>query len=75
MQSVYEINFTIKRNNREHNFVTYLAAKNAAEARKQFSNIDRLGIRSDWETAHRFRIRVKRNDNVSPAVIGFTYAK
>lgn len=75
MQNVYEINFTIKRNNREHNFVTYLAAKNAAEARKQFNNIDRLGIRSDWETAHRFHIKVKRNNGVSPAVIGFTYAK
>ena len=75
MENVYEINFAIKRNNRDHNFVTYLTAKNAAEARKQFNNIERLGIRSDWETAHRFRIEIKRNNNASPAVIGFTYAK
>lgn len=75
MENVYEINFTIKRSNREHNFVTYLTAKNVAEARKQFNNIDRLGIRPEWETAHRFHIEVKRNNNVSPDQIGFTYAK
>ena len=75
MENVYEINFTIKRNNREHNFVTYLAAKNAAEARKQLNNIEWLGIRPDWETAHRFHIEIKRNNNVSPAQIGYTYAK
>ena len=74
MENIYEIKFIIRRNNRDNNFVTYLIAKNAKEARKQFDNIDRLGIRLDWETAHRFHIEVKRIDEVNPAKIGFTYA-
>ena len=32
-------------------------------------------VRPEWETAHRFHIEVKRNNNVSLDQIGFTYAK
>ena len=74
MERIYEIKFVIRRNNRDNKFVTYLIAKNAKEARKQFDNVDRLGIRSDWETAHRFHVEVKRIDEVNPAKIGFTYS-
>lgn len=75
MENVYEINFIIRRNNRDNKFVTYLVAKNAKEARKQFENAKWLGIRSDWESAHRFHIEVKRIKEINPAKIGFTYSK
>lgn len=75
MENIYEINFIIRRNNRDNKFVTYLMAKNAKEARNQFDNSKYLGIRTDWENAHRFHVKVKRIDFVNPAKIGYTYAK
>ena len=75
MDNVYEINFIIKRNNHDNEFVTYLVANNAKEARKQFDNIDCLGIRGDWESAHRFHIKAKRTKDVGPEKIGFTYRR
>lgn len=75
MENIYEINFIIKRNNRDNKFVTYLTAKNAKDARKQFDNVAYLGIRSDWETAHRFHIEVKRIKEINPAKIGYIYSK